>query len=970
MSSAPATTNLDTVCDDEEEAAAQHTEAFLASLMFEDNTGTDDGYTSSGEGPVQITANMMSNDEFWLLHPDTTVPPSRSNDPTLSVASTPAVPVELQPKLPSANLPSIPVDSTPLSYLLAFRADLTTIEGIDLHENRIFQPGLTPSEIRRKVKLALHTDSPYPHLVNFLARDIPPSILDPHTNLVLHALLAQRDAPNLDTASRNETNRTMFQVYSDSEFLIHGNNFYSCCRPHLRNLPPQTAFELQSARSRLETMEIPPYHPIHMDVLPPPTVPTFRAENVTAMIASAPSAPLVPRAQWMKDTPPIVSEAEADATYNAACAWMFGTTEPRPVSPVTAGLKRQIAALQTTILQRHTAKTVIAENLAPTYSPTDIRHPQHHQHREFQQLRKKIVHALANKLMIREFNPRFVPATSTCPETFNRLTDLLSERDGVERALENLLDDVDSSGAPLDPKRNIEPEYQRLSTIVADLNRALFEIYVAFLPPETSTDRTASSPSRATHSRPSIPKMGPVRKSAPSPSDFEQDKYAVNATRSKANAKSNADHSADRTRARDLAKATRQRIGEQSAPYVHRTEAIPVTNSDPQYASSYSVPSQTQPEAAPAPPTRHSSRTQATKRTRYEPSAMGQGPTDLNAFMATTTRSPLNHLIVDTGASHVLFRERDTSILSNVQMSQAGSSPFALLRAANGALLSAIGRGMLNISTVTVIAYIFKDNDLVHNLLGIAPFADKGCTATFSANRFALYHLDKKPILVGTRHTGNLWRIALPNHLYPNALMPPPETGPVLLLHQTQQQPDREHVRFVHAALGSPPPTTFMKAVACGYINGLRQYPRLTTKMVRQNMPNSEATARGHLRKSPTAQPHANSDAVSARQRQHKTAALQEMLKQHYGGKKLPPLPPLDISLLPKSTILHCDYTGALPERCSSGTLYFMVSCCRSYIHLEPLSSLKGHHTASALLDTVTFFRSKGVALIKGCAHG
>jgi hypothetical protein len=103
----------------------------------------------------------------------------------------------------------------------------------------------------------------------------------------------------------------------------------------------------------------------------------------------------------MKYTPPIVSEAEADATYNAACAWMFGTTEPRPVSPVTAGLKRQIAALQTSILQRHTAKTVIAENLAPTYSPTDIRHPQHHQHREFQKLRKKIVHALENKKMIR-----------------------------------------------------------------------------------------------------------------------------------------------------------------------------------------------------------------------------------------------------------------------------------------------------------------------------------------------------------------------------------------------------------------------------------------------------------------------------------------------------------------------------------------------------------------------------------------
>ena len=41
-----------------------------------------------------------------------------------------------------------------------------------------------------------------------------------------------------------------------------------------------------------------------------------------------------------------------------------------------------------------------------------------------------------------------------------------------------------------------------------------------------------------------------------------------------------------------------------------------------------------------------------------------------------------------------------------------------------------------------------------------------------------------------------------------------------------------------------------------------------------------------------------------------------------------------------------------------------MVSCCRSYIHLEPLSSLKGPNTASALLDTVTFFRSKGMVLM------
>ena len=110
---------------------------------------------------------------------------------------------------------------------------------------------------------------------------------------------------------------------------------------------------------------------------------------------------------------------------------------------------------------------------------------------------------------------------------------------------------------------------------------------------------------------------------------------------------------------------------------------------------------------------------------------------------------------------HVLFKERDSSILANIQMSPVGSSPFALLRAANGALLAVIGRGMLTIGSVTVIAYLFRDSDLVHNLLGIGPFADLSCASTFIAERFTLHHHGKKPLLVATRHAGNLWKIAL-----------------------------------------------------------------------------------------------------------------------------------------------------------------------------------------------------------------
>jgi hypothetical protein len=50
-----------------------------------------------------------------------------------------------------------------------------------------------------------------------------------------------------------------------------------------------------------------------------------------------------------------------------------------------------------------------------------------------------------------------------------------------------------------------------------------------------------------------------------------------------------------------------------------------------------------------------------------------------------------------------------------------GQPPYAILCAANGQNLNAIERGMLTIQTITIVAYIFRDGDLVHTLLGIAP---------------------------------------------------------------------------------------------------------------------------------------------------------------------------------------------------------------------------------------------------------
>ena len=143
-------------------------------------------------------------------------------------------------------------------------------------------------------------------------------------------------------------------------------------------------------------------------------------------------------------------------------------------------------------------------------------------------------------------------------------------------------------------------------------------------------------------------------------------------------------------------------------------------------------------------------------------------------------------------------------------------------------------------------------------------------------------------------------------------------------------QDNASYVKFIHASLGFPAPSTFYNAVKSGFITGPNQFPRLTTKMIRKHWPNELATARGHLDRHRSAPPHENSEAVSARRRHHamasrRTTQSDSNIKNDGPAK---PAPPFSLAEVPRSTTLHLDYTGPLPEACTSGTRYF-------HIHLE-----------------------------------
>jgi hypothetical protein len=190
----------------------------------------------------------------------------------------------------------------PLSYAQAFASELVTAADIDRHEARIYKEGRTPAAIRSSIKLSLRAGLPEQHLKEFDSHDIPPSTIDAQTHMVLQALLLERNkCPNRDPPSQahNETNRVMYQIFSDSRFPIRDNNFALYCKLHLRNLPAKTAVELQTIRAKLDRDE-PPYRPIQLDALPDPTVPTFsQASNKQPMPVA-----LKPRQQWMRDTLP------------------------------------------------------------------------------------------------------------------------------------------------------------------------------------------------------------------------------------------------------------------------------------------------------------------------------------------------------------------------------------------------------------------------------------------------------------------------------------------------------------------------------------------------------------------------------------------------------------------------------------------------------------------------------------------
>ena len=843
------------------------------------------------------------------------------------------------------------------SYSEVRAAALTTIKEIEHHEQRIYQEGYNPAAIRSHINHMLLTSNPAHHLVDFQEKDIPPPNLDAYTHRVLKDLLQQRNLMDQDFSlppdsvsadgspianpgiyekeyhqrdkKYNRLNRSMYHVYAASVHLIHDRNFLSYCRPSLRNLPVNTAAKLAALKESLTTApkDAPPYQTI----LRPATThtqPVFNAPRPS--FADVLTRPLHPRAGWMKDTPPYMTDKEADQVWRQSNDALFGLQ-----SPTNVELEQQIDNLQRLLQRRQSAPDPII--------PEDKRASQ-----EMATWRQPIANAMTSRIFRQGMKSGISDKneTSSINQSNTHNEEFFSKVAVPQTDTQVLLQKR--------PTKDQSQTSSKTNFLSQDNDNDLRE--------QRTGHKWADSPRRQFGDHPRArwrpPSGPPVHALAP------YDQTTLNTKEKWAKAHEDNAKRADKG---------------------HLDE------------------DKTAPPKKRKPPNDFGGGTFWNR-----PSASKRKPNHDGDVLMAHGASPQPHdLIVDTGASHVLFQERHMSLLTNVQISSPNKKPYAILRAANGQVLTAIGKGIFRIKHVAVVAYIFRNEDLVHNLLGIAPFADCGCKAVFTATDFTLSH--RKTLLVtGKRFSANLWHISLhkpdgpasaplkASHI-PDAVLltreeelmfekyakatdkferamvlQPEDDRPVKIRVAKPTQPKqrarllhedtRRHakfVQFVHACCGNPPPTTFLHAVTKGFLSGENQFPRLTSKMVRRHMPNSEATAKGHLSKTRTAQPHALSQAVSARHKHH----LQNQSRLKGLEPDSPKLPDFDPTTIPRSRTLHVDYTGRLPQRGSAGTLYFLVACWGSYIHFEPLTTMRGIETAAAVKAAVLFFRKQHIEL-------
>jgi hypothetical protein len=156
------------------------------------------------------------------------------------------------------------------------------------------------------------------------------------------------------------------------------------------------------------------------------------------------------------------------------------------------------------------------------------------------------------------------------------------------------------------------------------------------------------------------------------------------------------------------------------------------------------------------------------------------------------------------------------------------------------------------------------------------------------------------------------------------------EFEPHEFVNSVYELPNTEQVvAWYHAAAGYPTKASWIKAIDAGFY---ATWPMLTAKAVRKHFPESDETAKGHMRRVKSGVRSTKAQVVEPPEIQQAEAHLAELRRKHRD---------VYVTVKDHTEMIHTDQTGWFPVVSSRGHKYIMVlvEIDSNYIAMEPMRS-------------------------------
>ena len=252
--------------------------------------------------------------------------------------------------------------------------------------------------------------------------------------------------------------------------------------------------------------------------------------------------------------------------------------------------------------------------------------------------------------------------------------------------------------------------------------------------------------------------------------------------------------------------------------------------------------------------------------------------------------------------------------------------------------------------------HVFKD--LTGSLLSIGLLCDAGFEVTFRKSTVSVKTQDGRQIIEGKR-INKLWMLDINDDSRPvtSSLNNEPmqtsrENGKTaqMIAHQTHG----ELVRYVHTTMGAPANPTFITAIRKGYI----EPPGVTAEMASKNLPNSVATAKGHLQLTKQGLRSSQPKEQQTVESEHEfTFPAKTVFKDKHIILTCKIISTEDMQ------DLHADLAGRFPYKSKRLKQYIAVFFNEetNYIHFELLCNRSASEIAKAYKAAIDFFEDRNI---------